>query len=152
MPHRSRTSSIPTKKPSFFDCPISTDTPISKLMNDGRFNPSELLLSLVIALLSVVPSYAQPSSSKASPTAAATPTTPSDTHTCELHVVDNMIKECCKKVGSFLDRYRNCTNFKKTFDELCASTMSLRNRVVSEQGDRACSESHSVVRWHVAPG
>lgn len=92
-------------------------------MNHARFALGALLLNLAVLVLSAIPLYAQPSPPKASPTSTATPASRSDTQTCELRVVNNMIKECCKQVGSYLHGYRNCTNFRKTFDELCASAM-----------------------------
>lgn len=57
---------------------------------------------------------------KATATVVATATTPPTNDVrCELHVVNNLIKECCSQVGTYLAGYRNCTDFRKTFDSLC---------------------------------
>ena len=92
-------------------------------MNHARFALGALLLNLAVLVLSAIPLYAQPSPPKASPTSTATPRSISDTQTCELRVVNNIIKECCQRVGSYSHGYRNCTNFRKTFDDLCAGLM-----------------------------
>ncbi len=107
----------------FSRCQMTQRAPIIVGMIYSRFAPGALLLNVALLLLSATPLFAQPSSRKASPTSTATPAPTADTQACELHVVNNMIKECCQRVGPYIQGYRNCTNFRKTFDDLCASAI-----------------------------
>jgi hypothetical protein len=61
------------------------------------------------------------------PSPLATPTAASLDTRCELHSVNNLIVECCSRVGGYYPGFSNCTDYRKSFDTLCGTFTNRRN-------------------------
>ena len=61
------------------------------------------------------------------PSPLVTPTVPSSNVKCELHSVNNLIVECCNRVGGYYPGLSNCTDYRKSFDTLCGTFTNRAN-------------------------
>jgi hypothetical protein len=55
------------------------------------------------------------------PSPLVTPTVAWSNVKCELHSVNNLIVECCNRVGGYYPGLSNCTDYRKSFDNLCGT-------------------------------